>query len=347
MPNCTQKFIKLKGTRQMKKVAIIGKDDIDSLAWHIDYTLNKMDFEAKIFKPSGGFVDKIINKKIQFYMQKLSSRYDNYVHNQLVSQIVQFQADLVIVILRSIPPDVISKLKKHLNVKVIFWTGDAFINLERGYALVSNYDAWFVKDTYMEDFMKQKLGLNVHLLPECINPDVHKAPENVEFGSKNEITVAGTLYPYRAKILEQLIGKFKVEIYGTVPRWMDSKWKKLHTGKYIRLEEKSNVFYSTKINLNTLHYGEVNAGNCRLFEIAGAGGFQICDRKKEITNYFEEDKEIVFFDSTGELVAKIKYYLAHPAEAEIIAINAYKRAHNEHTYEHRIKKVFEIIGFDS
>jgi len=181
---------------------------------------------------------------------------------------------------------VIKKIKDHLNIKVIFWTGDAFINLERGYSLISNYDAWFVKDTYMCDFMQKKLNLNVFLLPECFNPYCHKPPKEALFGSINEITVAGTLYPYRAKILEKLTDKFDISIYGNLPKWMSKKWKKLHTNRYIRLEEKSKIFYTSKINLNTLHYGEVNAGNCRLFEVAGSGGFQICDRKEEIGNYF-------------------------------------------------------------
>jgi spore maturation protein CgeB len=126
---------------------------------------------------------------------------------------------------------------------------------------------------------------------------------------------------------------------------MSKKWKKLHTNRYIRLEEKSKIFYTSKINLNTLHYGEVNAGNCRLFEVAGSGGFQICDRKEEIGNYFIEDKEIVLFDTLKELIDKINYYLEHQDEAEMIAKNGYKRAISEHTYRHRILKIFEIIGF--
>jgi len=330
----------------MKKIAIIGKEDVDSLAWHIEYTLEKMNFNAKIFEPSGGVEKKFLNKNIQFYLTKLSTKYEESTYHRLVRQVVEYKADLIIVILRSIPPYVIEKLKEELEIKIIFWTGDAFINLERGYALVSNYDAWFVKDTYMERFMKDKLNLNVYLIPECCNPDFHRPPKNIKFASQHEVVIAGTLYPYRAKILEQLLEKFQIEIYGALPKWMNKKWKEVHTGKYILLEEKSKVFYSSKINLNTLHYGEVDAGNCRLFEVAGSGGFQICDRKEEIANYFEENKEIVCFDTIDELIEKIEYYLKHQDEAEIIANNAHKRALNEHTYEHRINTIFDIISFD-
>lgn len=329
----------------MKKIAVIGKKDVDSLAWNISYTLTKMNYVAQVFEASGGLEQRILNSKIRFYLSKISTKYEHYVYLQLLEEIKGFHPDLVIVISRIVPPTIINEIKNQLKIKVIFWTGDAFINLERGYALISDYDAWFVKDTYMRDFMSNKLQLNVHLIPECHNPDFHKPPHDIAFGSKNDITIAGTLYPYRAKILELLVDKFNIKIYGAIPRWIAEKWKKKHTGKYILLEDKSRVFYTSKINLNTLHYGEVNAGNCRLFEIAGSGGFQICDRKDEINNYFIEDEEIVFFDTTEELIEKINYYLEHQDEAEKIAKRAHQRALNEHTYEHRINKIFDIIGF--
>jgi spore maturation protein CgeB len=332
----------------MKNITIIGKNNEDSLAWHINYTLNKLDYNSSIVEPKGGFENKFLNETQRLYLGKIFKSYEDYVYKKLLNEIKEKNPSLIIVILRSIPPYVIKELKKTLSTKIIFWTGDAFINLERGYALISEYDAWFVKDTYMYDFMKNKLSLNVYCIPECFNPDFISEIDANQFGTLHDITIAGTLYPYRAKILEHFINKgFNISIFGSLPKWMDKKWKKIHTNKYITLKEKNNIFFKSKINLNTLHYGEVNAGNCRLFEIAGAGGFQICDRKEIINEYFEEDKEIVFFDNLDDLEKKMNYYLKNPEIAMQIGKASQVKALKHHTYKNRIDKIFKIIGFNN
>lgn len=330
----------------MKNITIIGKRNEDSLAWHINYTLNKLDYNSTIIEPKGGFENKFLNETQRLYLSKIFKSYEDYVYKKLISEIKKTNPSLIIVILRNIPPYVIKELKKTLSTKIIFWTGDGLVNLERQYALISEYDAWFVKDVYMYDFMKNKLNLNVYKIGECINKYVHKKPLNIDFGTICDVSVVGTLYPYRAKICENLLEKnINLSIYGSVPSWIGNKWKNLHQNKYVTLDEKNKVFYGSKINLNTIFYGDINAGNCRLFEVAGAGGFQICDRKSEINEYFEEDKEIVFFDNINELILKINYYLKNPEEAYKIGEASRKKALSKHTYEHRIDEIFKIIGF--
>lgn len=248
---------------------------------------------------------------------------------------------------RNIPPFVIDLIKKETYAKVIFLTGDHLGNFERGYAFISNYDAFFVKDKYIVDFMKNKLGLNAHYLAESFNPDIHShSLAKFNFGSLYDISIVGTLYPYRTKILEHLIDKYNLSIFGSKPRWLDKKWNQYFKNEYLIGKKKSETFFQSKVNLNTLRYEEITGANCRVFEIAGSGGFQICDRKEGIKELFEEDKEIVMFDTMNELKEKINYYLKNQDKAYEIAQNARERALKEHTYEHRIKEIFRIIGFE-
>ncbi len=326
----------------MKRIFIIGVNSIDSLAWNFCHSYKNLGYECEVMEP-GGIEVKTIPRKYRTLLSKVSEGYNQYIRTSLVSNIRRFAPDLVLVVLRDIPPATIEMIRTVSSCKIVFLTGDQFINLERGYPLVSNYDAWFVKDTYMHSFMENKLGLNVHLLPECFNSDTLNPDASISYGSGDTISVAGTLYPYRAQLIKPLVSEFDVNIYGILPKYMKKEWSKYHSNKYITLEEKANIFRSSKINLNTFHYSEVNSGNCRLFEVAGAGGFQICDYKPEIKNYFEEDKEIVLFKTRDEMYDKIKYYLAHPREAEEIADNARIRAMKEHTYLHRIQSIFNII----
>ncbi|WP_373032636.1 glycosyltransferase [Sulfurovum sp.] len=330
----------------MKRIALLGDIPIDSLNWHIHYTLQKMGYDVKNIPLTTQIDKKVFPASLFGYALKLSNKFNDFVYTRLLNNVLAFEPELIIVVLRNIPSHVINTIKKKSNAKVVFWSGDAMVNLQRGDVFISDFDAWFVKDKYMYSFMKDKANLKVFLLPECMNPDVHKLPENMTFGGEYDISIVGSLYPYRARIIEQINSAgFDVDIFGNIPKWMGIEWQKKHSQRYVTMQAKSKVFYGSKINLNTLHYSEVSAGNCRLFEIAGCGGFQICDEKNIIRDYFEEDKEIVFYRTTAELIEKIAYYLNHQDEAKVIAQNAHKRAHLEHTYEHRIKEIFQIIDF--
>lgn len=324
----------------MKKIAIIGDNQFDSLAWNLSDTINMLGSQSKIFNFYGTLNKQLINYSVRF-----SKRIETSLFRHLANKIINYSPDLIIVVFRFAPPDFIDQLKKDTDAKVIFFNCDHLGNFERGYSFISNYDAWFIKDKYIESFVKKKLGINVFYLPEAFNPNIHKANNEIKFGENFDISLVGTLYPYRSKILEQVSENFNISIFGNLPRWMDKKWGKLHLKKYLTGEEKANVFLGSKINLNTLHYGEIYGGNCRLFEIAGCGGFQICDRKEEIRNYFVEDKEIVLFDDIKELKEKIKYYLNNQDKAFEIAKAAKARAYKDHTYEIRLNEVFEKINF--
>lgn len=332
----------------MKKIAIIGGGNVsDSMSWHVNYTLNKMGYTSDIFYLNQ---DPLLSKFPPSLMTILKQGFksiEEYQYKKLIENIITFEPELIIVIIRNIPPKVIDMIKKQLKTKIIFWTGDSLLNLDRGYVFLSDYDAWFVKDMFMYDFMKNKSGLNVYYLAECCNPDFHYLENEIEFGSLHNVTIAGTLYPYRASIISQLEQKnINVDIFGSIPRWMDEKWHKQHTNKYIKLEYKRRVFRGSKINLNTLHYSEVEGANCRLFELAGCGGFQLCDKRKIIKSYFKEDEEIVLYESTSELIEKVNFFQNNIEQAEEIANRASKRAHAEHTYEKRILQIFKYINFD-
>jgi len=89
----------------------------------------------------------------------------------------------------------------------------------------------------------------------------------------------------------------------------------------------------------------INIVNLRSFEIPMCGGLQICSYFDELAEYFEEDKEIVFYRSKEEFIEKVKFYLK-PENKNIrmkIKQAARKRAENEHTWFCRFKKVFDYF----
>jgi spore maturation protein CgeB len=53
---------------------------------------------------------------------------------------------------------------------------------------------------------------------------------------------------------------------------------------------------------------------------------------------------VLVYRDQHELLDKVRYFLAHPAQAEQVRLAGRKRALAEHTYHIRFRKLFETIG---
>lgn len=82
----------------------------------------------------------------------------------------------------------------------------------------------------------------------------------------------------------------------------------------------------------------------RNFEVPGSGGFLLTSDADNLTDYFEDGKEIVTFKDTKDLIEKAKYYLSHEDERAAIAEAGYQRTLREHTYERRFNDIFKAMG---
>jgi len=81
----------------------------------------------------------------------------------------------------------------------------------------------------------------------------------------------------------------------------------------------------------------------RNFEIPGSGGFLLTSNADNLTDYYEDGKEIVIYKDINDMIDKIKYYLEHNEERESIAQAGYERTIREHTYEKRFNNIFKRI----
>ena len=113
-----------------------------------------------------------------------------------------------------------------------------------------------------------------------------------------------------------------------------SKLGHLGKGGVSRDSQLNYVYNFSKINLSITHSGTMHQ---RLAECGLAGGFMIvADIPTEqdwepAKKYFEPDKEVIYCDSSNEMVEKCKYYLTHESERQEIAENMHHRALRERT----------------
>lgn len=110
------------------------------------------------------------------------------------------------------------------------------------------------------------------------------------------------------------------------------------------------LFSKSKINLNLSNSSKLIGQQIkgRNFEIPGTRSFQLSGNAEDLTNYYENGKEIVIFDSVEELIDKATYYLKNEDERNKIAEDGYKRTLSEHTWYHRLNEIFCRVGaFDT
>jgi hypothetical protein len=100
----------------------------------------------------------------------------------------------------------------------------------------------------------------------------------------------------------------------------------------------------SRVTLNRhINVAENNANNMRLFEATGVGSLLITDRKDNLGELFEVGKEVVVYSSPEEAAEMIRYYIAHPEEARVIAQAGQERTLKEHTYKKRMNELLPLL----
>jgi spore maturation protein CgeB len=63
----------------------------------------------------------------------------------------------------------------------------------------------------------------------------------------------------------------------------------------------------------------------------------------DLSKFYTPGVEIETYASTGEMLAKIDYFLSHEQDRREIALRALARTMREHTYAHRLNQVLNTI----
>lgn len=326
------------------KIALLGSKNFDSIEFHIQDTLLSMNHE--VFHID---IQDVISipYRYNYWATKLFPKYDVTIFKKIAHRIIEQQPELVICTYRFIHPICIEIIKSALkNTQVIHINPDAITTFEHQQIFASKYDAYFTKDPFMVDFMKNKMGLNTFYLPEAFNTRVHKPPtaDRLELEQKINIDVVafGTMYPYRANMISQLIkSDINVSLFG-VPdkRFPKKEIVENFKNEYITGQRKSEVLYGSKIVFNNFHYAEIESANVKYFEIAGIGGFQLCDYKPTLQEYSFIDVEKYTYKNINEAIDLINYYLNKPTLRFELAEAQRKHFLEHHTYEHRVNEIF-------
>lgn len=329
------------------KITLFGSKDYDSLEYHLNDSLCFLGHSVKHID-----IKDIISipYKYNYYATKFIKKYDENLFVKVAKKIIESEPELVVCTYRFINPICIKLIKKALpNVNVIHINPDQLTTLEYQQIFASPYDAYFTKDHYMVDFMKNKMSLNVFYLPEAFNLRVHQPIDidrlELERIIDIDVVTFGTMYPYRAKMVSELINRgVDLSLFGTPDRrFPKNEITDNFRNEYITGTRKSEVLLGSKIVFNNFHYAEIESANVKFFEIAGIGGFQICDYKPVLKEYSKVDIDKFTFKSIDEAYELIQYYLDKPKLRYELADEQRIHFLKNHTYEHRISQIFQSL----
>ncbi|MCR4895665.1 MAG: glycosyltransferase [Lachnospiraceae bacterium] len=140
----------------------------------------------------------------------------------------------------------------------------------------------------------------------------------------------------------EILGKgFPVDVYTSLPA-KELAGCRLHNPVDF-YEEAPKVYAASAINLNISLRSIVNGIPLRCFEILGSGGFLLTDYRGDMELFFEEGRDYASFSDQGELIQKVRYYLAHEEERRAMAESAHRKISEAHTYRHRVREMLDSL----
>lgn len=85
----------------------------------------------------------------------------------------------------------------------------------------------------------------------------------------------------------------------------------------------------------------------RDFEAPMSGALHFVEYQQELEEFYKPEREIVCYGSREELLEKVRFYLAHPEEADRVRKAGYERAQRDHTWKCRFDQLFQDIWAQS
>jgi spore maturation protein CgeB len=301
------------------RVLVIGSyAPPDSMESHVTAALEQMGMEVEFFPavlPFAG-IGNVIQKSVSKLIHLSVREPERILERRLLRVVERFAPSLILVIMgNQVSPKTIAKVRARTQAPIVCWCQDQMTTLGRQYLLGSHYDMVFLKDRYLQDiFSRMVRSTTFRYLPEACNPLVHRtitlsAADRAMYGC--DVMVAGSLYYYRQEIL-QALGELDVKVWGYSPGWIVYRLGQRHTGREVYCDDKVRAATAARIALNPMHFAEIDGLNCRAFELAGCGAFQICSFKPVLQLHFDPGSEIETFSTAEDLVEKVHHYLRHP-----------------------------------
>jgi spore maturation protein CgeB len=309
-------------------------------------------FDVSCFAPPVNEFEKFVKDKTR--QQVLWANYSEMVSQVVIEAVTEKPIDILVCMAQApISQRALTELRKR-GVITVLWFQEDYLRFTYWREFSKFYDFVFtIQEGECLNAIRQAGAGEVHYLPMACDPGIHRpveltAEERETWGSP--VSFVGAGYHNRQQMFAAL-AELPFKIWGT--EWPECRpFDQLvqQSGRRISPEEYNKIFNGTEVNLN-LHSSTERDGvdpygdfiNPRTFELASCGAFQLVDERQLLNGLFEPGKELVTFKDLTDLKEKIEYYRAHPEERQRIAEAGRQRVLREHTYQHRVRQMLNVI----
>ena len=173
----------------------------------------------------------------------------------------------------------------------------------------------------------------VYLPPGMRRPEGLSAPDHAHYS--HFLGFVGSPKIDRALVVEQLrAAGLPVSVFGK--GWPNGGW----------VDDPVAVYREIQINLGFgMATPRLATTKNRDFECPGVGACYLTTFNWELAEWWDIGREILCYRDSEELIEIACWHKNHPQVCLSIAQAAWKRAHAEHTWELRFRKLFAEIGF--
>lgn len=177
------------------------------------------------------------------------------------------------------------------------------------------YDIVFTTKTYNLEELKAMGAKRTELFLDSYNENIHKPISLTNEEEKLYRCDVGFIGSYEEDRAERMLylakHGIKINVWGNDwEEWAGKHPNLVIKNKHLYNDEYPKAINATKINLCFLRKINRDEVTSRSVEIPACGEFMLAERTKRHLEFFEEDKEAVFFGSNEELLEKVKKYLA-------------------------------------
>lgn len=203
---------------------------------------------------------------------------------------------------------------------------------------VQMYDKVYAFEYNDLAYMQETFGIkNMEYLPVGYDDGIYFPDDRQQ--KDIDVSFVGTYTEERFSLFEEIAqcayrNHWKLAIYGQWVNlkwpWMKWKFKKNHPvlfrslNNYNILPEKTAMIYRRSkivLNINNTVHKSISP---RTFEILATGAFQLMNKGQESHGTIDLEKDLVLYDSVGDLAEKINYYLSCEKERMTIAERGYR-----------------------
>jgi len=271
-------------------------------------------------------------------------------NRRVVSEVAGRRFDLVLVLKgERLRPETVRALQVGTGALVAnYYPDDPFSRsranrLAYGVGVLGAYDHCF---TFGSNFLPQyqAAGLGrVSWLPFARDPYMHSPAPGVS-AVEFDAVFGGNLDEERVRWLEPVARRLRLLVL--------AEHRRAARGTALERATFAPAAYGTDlpralsrapISLNVMREQNRLNHNMRSFESPACGAFTLSQRTPELERMFRENEEVAFVDDPTELVERIQFWLAHPAERERIAGVGYARVAND-TYQQRAQTILSTLG---